>query len=138
VVSDSGKCGVYAKFARFVVFAEISDNFDPTEWINTRIDLCSGTLLKNGPSIIKDRHFGSFLLERAELIRTLMKNVSPSQAVKISQYAMENAARIRDSELGRVLSADVVGRFGVPKVGRNERCPCGSGRKYKKCHGLFS
>ena len=22
------------------------------------------------------------------------------------------------------------------KVGRNERCPCGSGRKYKHCHGL--
>jgi len=20
-----------------------------------------------------------------------------------------------------------------PKIGRNERCPCGSGRKYKKC-----
>ena len=24
----------------------------------------------------------------------------------------------------------------VTKVGRNERCPCGSGRKYKHCHGL--
>ncbi len=24
----------------------------------------------------------------------------------------------------------------VAKVGRNERCPCGSGRKYKHCHGL--
>jgi len=23
----------------------------------------------------------------------------------------------------------------VPKVGRNESCPCGSGKKYKKCHG---
>lgn len=23
----------------------------------------------------------------------------------------------------------------TPKVGRNEPCPCGSGRKYKKCHG---
>lgn len=23
----------------------------------------------------------------------------------------------------------------IPKVGRNERCPCGSGKKYKKCHG---
>lgn len=23
----------------------------------------------------------------------------------------------------------------VPKSGRNERCPCGSGRKYKQCHG---
>lgn len=21
------------------------------------------------------------------------------------------------------------------KIGRNERCPCGSGKKYKKCHG---
>jgi len=24
----------------------------------------------------------------------------------------------------------------VTKVGCNERCPCGSGRKYKHCHGL--
>ena len=23
----------------------------------------------------------------------------------------------------------------VPKVGRNQRCPCGSGKKYKNCHG---
>lgn len=23
----------------------------------------------------------------------------------------------------------------VPKVGRNDKCPCGSGLKYKKCHG---
>ena len=23
-----------------------------------------------------------------------------------------------------------------PKVGRNDPCPCGSGKKYKKCHGL--
>ena len=23
----------------------------------------------------------------------------------------------------------------VPKVGRNEKCPCGSGKKYKQCHG---
>ncbi len=24
---------------------------------------------------------------------------------------------------------------GMPKVGRNDPCPCGSGKKYKKCHG---
>ncbi|HEY8370476.1 MAG TPA: SEC-C metal-binding domain-containing protein [Thermodesulfobacteriota bacterium] len=23
----------------------------------------------------------------------------------------------------------------VKKVGRNDPCPCGSGKKYKKCHG---
>jgi preprotein translocase subunit SecA len=24
---------------------------------------------------------------------------------------------------------------GAPKVGRNDPCPCGSGKKYKQCHG---
>ncbi|MEO6568103.1 MAG: SEC-C metal-binding domain-containing protein, partial [Opitutaceae bacterium] len=23
----------------------------------------------------------------------------------------------------------------LPKVGRNEQCPCGSGKKFKNCHG---
>jgi preprotein translocase subunit SecA len=23
-----------------------------------------------------------------------------------------------------------------PKIGRNDPCPCGSGKKYKKCHGV--
>ncbi|MBI3250029.1 MAG: preprotein translocase subunit SecA [Deltaproteobacteria bacterium] len=27
------------------------------------------------------------------------------------------------------------GRKDQPKVGRNDLCPCGSGKKYKKCHG---
>ena len=26
----------------------------------------------------------------------------------------------------------------IPKVGRNKKCPCGSGVKYKKCHGINS
>jgi preprotein translocase subunit SecA len=31
--------------------------------------------------------------------------------------------------LGRATAA-------VPEVGRNDPCPCGSGKKYKKCHGV--
>ncbi|HAD38824.1 MAG TPA: hypothetical protein DCF88_01720, partial [Plesiomonas shigelloides] len=26
---------------------------------------------------------------------------------------------------------------GERKVGRNEPCPCGSGKKYKQCHGVL-
>ncbi|MGV6806639.1 MAG: SEC-C metal-binding domain-containing protein, partial [bacterium] len=26
----------------------------------------------------------------------------------------------------------------APKVGRNEPCPCGSGKKYKQCHGKLA
>jgi uncharacterized protein len=32
-------------------------------------------------------------------------------------------------------TASVVTREPVGKVGRNEPCPCGSGKKYKKCCG---
>ena len=26
----------------------------------------------------------------------------------------------------------------LPKIGRNDPCPCGSGKKYKQCHGLIA
>ena len=28
--------------------------------------------------------------------------------------------------------------MGIPRVGRNDPCPCGSGLKYKKCHGKYN
>ena len=36
-----------------------------------------------------------------------------------------------DSDKAPAVSIDP----GLPKVGRNDPCPCGSGKKYKKCHG---
>lgn len=40
---------------------------------------------------------------------------------------------------GATVRAGIVEGFGaMPTVGRNEPCPCGSGRKYKKCHGAGS
>jgi SEC-C motif domain protein len=35
---------------------------------------------------------------------------------------------------GKEISPPPVKREG-PRVGRNDPCPCGSGKKYKKCHG---
>jgi len=53
-----------------------------------------------------------------------------------------NIQRKKDKELAELqfTSADGNGNQATtvskaPKVGRNELCPCGSGRKYKKCHG---
>jgi preprotein translocase subunit SecA len=34
----------------------------------------------------------------------------------------------------RVVSAPPA-RRDAPKIGRNDPCPCGSGQKFKKCHG---
>jgi SEC-C motif-containing protein len=41
-------------------------------------------------------------------------------------------------EMDRFEALDAAGKplvLEVPQVGRNDPCPCGSGKKYKKCHG---
>lgn len=35
----------------------------------------------------------------------------------------------------RKTDKDVEAVLNYRKIGRNETCPCGSGKKYKKCHG---
>ena len=45
-----------------------------------------------------------------------------------------NVVAVADLARERRLKVDTVRRAG-PKVGRNDPCPCGSGRKYKQCHG---
>ncbi len=52
------------------------------------------------------------------------------------QRSLSRAARRRHgvNEGGTAVKADPV-RRNIPKVGRNDLCPCGSGKKYKHCHG---
>lgn len=49
----------------------------------------------------------------------------------------ENELEVREwrVEAATKLSAQPATKVGA-KTGRNERCPCGSGLKYKHCHGL--
>jgi hypothetical protein len=42
---------------------------------------------------------------------------------------------IHEQEYPDPAAAKIVAMRRPPKVGRNERCPCRSGKKYKKCHG---
>jgi uncharacterized protein len=45
-----------------------------------------------------------------------------------------NVVAIADLARGERLKVETVRRAG-PKVGRNDPCPCGSGKKFKQCHG---
>lgn len=47
---------------------------------------------------------------------------------------IDNVVALADIARGERLKVDTV-RRSEPKVGRNDPCPCGSGRKYKQCHG---
>jgi preprotein translocase subunit SecA len=67
--------------------------------------------------------------------RTAPRNLSfndPGQLLSGSRSAL-GAAQPREAQGGTDEVQTV--RRDSPKIGRNDPCPCGSGKKYKKCHG---
>jgi len=87
-------------------------------------------------------------LVRSEVTKLLMtvqirteeqlEETEPTPAVENVQYHHADY----DEALGTAQSDDGSGAQPVvntgPKVGRNDPCPCGSGKKYKHCHGKLS
>jgi preprotein translocase subunit SecA len=53
-------------------------------------------------------------------------------------YTHPNEDGSVSTEADRASSAGAAAVASLPKVGRNEPCPCGSGRKYKNCHGKLA
>ena len=90
---------------------------------------------------------------RNDVIRVLMtvRIQSPEEVEQAEQQAAQSAMQNvtyqhsnYDEEQAAQTPAEDVSAGGVtvrnvlPKVGRNEPCPCGSGKKYKACHGKIS
>jgi preprotein translocase subunit SecA len=83
-----------------------------------------------------------------EVTRVLMTvRVQSSEQIEQAAEAMESKAEhitnvtyTAPSETGEVVTTvDAATQVAaVPRVGRNEPCPCGSGKKYKHCHGKLS
>jgi len=61
-------------------------------------------------------------------------NVSQTSHDEVGQFAMAEQQRAAaQAPQGEVKVKQI--KLETPKVGRNEPCPCGSGKKYKKCCG---
>jgi len=62
-----------------------------------------------------------------------------SHAVRSRWHELEGRANRRDMSAGNALQFSHA-PAGSPagKVSRNDPCPCGSGKKYKQCHGAFT
>jgi preprotein translocase subunit SecA len=65
-------------------------------------------------------------------VKTVPRNLSYNDPAA-TQSAFAQKAQPREAS-GGTDDVQTVRREG-PKVGRNDPCPCGSGKKYKKCHG---
>ena len=53
---------------------------------------------------------------------------------KIRNFAQLHLCRLEDS----YSIVPMLVNWGYVKIDRNQKCPCGSGKKYKKCHGRMS
>jgi hypothetical protein len=82
----------------------------------------------------------------AGIVRYVSELASSEAAVLVDRddrEALQEAARAAGRRLGREVEVAFASRSPAPrgehvragpKVGRNDPCPCGSGKKYKKCH----
>ncbi|WP_042887294.1 preprotein translocase subunit SecA [Cupriavidus necator] len=50
----------------------------------------------------------------------------------------EPVEEVPSPRTGAAMAAAELALAGMPKVGRNDPCPCGSGKKFKQCHGKLS
>jgi preprotein translocase subunit SecA len=86
---------------------------------------------------------------KMEVTRTLMtvRIQSQDQAAEAAQAIEEHASQLanvtytaptEDGGVSQVADTGLLGEAPVPKVGRNDPCPCGSGKKYKQCHGRLA
>ena len=69
----------------------------------------------------------------AEYLDDLWSNASAHHAQAMSA-AQEAQMQMSGGEGGDQPAVETIRNF-EEKVGRNDPCPCGSGKKYKKCHG---
>lgn len=53
---------------------------------------------------------------------------------QMKKWMKEHEAELKAEQAGGVPKVETVVHDG-PKIGRNDPCPCGSGKKYKKCCG---
>ncbi len=78
-----------------------------------------------------------------QLYRVVIELPSADRVVELraAEEARRSAQtrRLQEVHAGSPSEAPVVAQTVTregPKVGRNDPCPCGSGKKYKKCHGV--
>ena len=84
-------------------------------------DVCS--YLMKGKILLQ----GDEGVHEAKQEKTDMSNVQTSRQQAAAKNAAQNAGRTRKAVEQYIRQEE--------KVGRNDACPCGSGKKYKNCHG---
>ncbi len=99
---------------------------------NVRLQICTG-LFRSASNLESFEHMLELLSRTARAVGPTDLPAPPAQAAAPQvQPAAPNGA---DKPADEIVLPKVTIRRETPKVGRNDPCPCGSGKKFKNCHG---
>lgn len=87
-----------------------------------------------------DRFDDMIELIKVDVVKLLMnmrkkEQVRREETVKITKAALENIRELDGDPIGTTQGMNRTVVNSEPKAGRNDSCPCGSGKKYKNCCG---
>lgn len=145
----------WAQFERSIMLQAIDthwrEHLSALDYLRQGIHL-RGYAQKNPKQEYKREAFELFsgMLDRIrdDVVRVLM-TVRVQSTEQVEQAEAEAAqphvqnVQYHHSDYDEALASDAPAgqepvRNVVPKVGRNDPCPCGSGKKYKQCHGKLT
>ncbi|MBQ4278899.1 MAG: preprotein translocase subunit SecA [Rikenellaceae bacterium] len=153
---DTGCTEIYKVFSKIVMLTTIDDNWREhlREMDDLRQSVQNASYEQKDPLLI-------YKFESFELFRKMLDKVNREVLAVLNKgyiHTRDNApeqmqqqaqpqrpktdmSRLQTSRMEAAMNAGAADR-GKPapvhvekKVGRNEPCPCGSGKKYKNCHG---
>lgn len=74
-------------------------------------------------------------MQENAVMRLISYTTAGTSAEKIRKDLQDKYAEITDSDAGKIVSNGSTYERDQIKIGRNDPCPCGSGKKYKQCCG---
>jgi preprotein translocase subunit SecA len=151
---------IYKLFSKIVMLTTIDDNWREhlREMDDLRQSVQNATYEQKDPLLIyKHESFGLFMKMLAKVNREVLSivgksfipvRVAPEGGSAPAQMQQKERAKVDVNRLhaSRMEAARAAGAADrskpapahvEKKVGRNDLCPCGSGKKYKNCHGAM-
>ncbi|MCA9949829.1 MAG: SEC-C domain-containing protein [Anaerolineales bacterium] len=136
----------YRNFQRLLLLAAIDREWRDylTAMDDLRREIGLEAIGQRDPKMMyKQRSFQMFSHMRKNIDRDIADRffrqiVSHEQFVRQQQAEVQYQLQSQDAgyqKVQRKSGRGVEVRRDAPKVGRNDPCPCGSGKKYKQCHG---
>src|SRR5690606_38045126 len=97
-------------------------------------------MMANVSNKVLERTF-EIQIQRPEQIAAMERAAEEKQHAELDRAVARHVGEAppadpaAELQAARAAAAQKVQKKAEPKIGRNDLCPCGSGKKFKQCHG---